>query len=145
MARIQEWLLKLFLWDGMAPAIVVLTAPVCKLLFPGRPGFGELASIVVPIGAFLVRYVVGRRHFLEHSHCGWQVGLFFLAIVLLTLFDGFLIIFRLNERVAPPDWTPFLYAYAVYFCMMAAAFFPRLRDDEAPDLQPVAVDWTNPR
>jgi hypothetical protein len=141
--RIQEWLLRLFLWDGMAPAVVVMTAPICTLLFPGRPGFGELASIVVPIGAYLVRYVVGRKYFLEHAHYRWQVAVFFVAIFVLTLFDGFLILFRLNERVAPPNWTPFLYVYGVYLMMMATAFYPFLDGKEDAELQRAMADWTN--
>lgn len=126
------WLIKLVAWDGFVPLIVLLLPSVVEELFPNRRGAMELTALTVPIAAFFIRFVVGKRHIYANDctdvvRCMQLVALC-LAILLLVLIDTLIILANLMPKGAmfatPVDWLVWAVLIGVYGICMAFAMFP---------------------
>jgi hypothetical protein len=94
-------------------------------LFPEKQGALELTFVIVPVTAFIVRYMIGRKRFQNGEMYAWQLAVFFLAILLLVVFDAMLIMFTLVKNGVPIEaWLTWLVIYLLYLTLMAVAQFP---------------------
>ena len=123
----RDWALTVFCWDGLLPVAVIFIPKLISLLFAGRQGSKELTFVIVPIVAFLVRYMIGMRRFRSCRTYWWQFVLFFVAILMLFMLEAFLVLMSLVQN-GPPDgfWLFWFSLYGVYLLIMAVALFPSL-------------------
>ena len=125
MNKFRQWALNIFCWDGVLPLVVCVAPLVVKLLFPARQGVSELTFIVIPVMAFMIRYVHGRKYRRPGEFLIWQTVLFFVAIFLLFVLDAALAMMHLVQNGAPLDaWATWGALYGVYLLIMAVAIYP---------------------
>jgi hypothetical protein len=66
--NLGSWALRVAAWDAVLPLFVMSIPFGLKWLFPEWRGLVELASVVMPIIAFLIRLTVGVGH-IRSNHC----------------------------------------------------------------------------
>lgn len=111
----------------MLPVITAALASLTKLLMPNPGGVGEFVALCLPIAAFFVRYLIGRRRYGSNPHFLWQIGVFVIAILLLALLDTVLILFRFMPVAATrEDWLLWFIGHSICLLLMGIAFFPRM-------------------
>jgi hypothetical protein len=128
----RSWLLRILTWDTVLPVAVVFIPNGIALLFPNRRGILEVTSVVLPVGAFLLRLVAGKRQ-IALNRCSeivrkFQFCIFFLGILPLVLIDCVVILSHLmpdgalfatnTDRLV---WTVLI---AIYLVSMAVAMYP---------------------
>ena len=64
-----SWFLTVISWDGLLPPVILIVPYLLNALFPNVRGVIEVASLLLPITAFFIRYFVGKRHIFS-NHCG---------------------------------------------------------------------------
>jgi hypothetical protein len=128
-------MVRLALWDGLLPLGMLQAPIVIRHLFPGQVHAGaDLAAVILPIFAFIIRLAAGGRHFTSHSHQRWQPYLFVVAISVLVMFDGLSILFCLDPQVAgAAEWGVVGAFFGAYLMCVAIAFFPFPTDDDLKD------------
>jgi hypothetical protein len=123
--RYIDWLVNLFCWDGLLPFAVITAPKFVRFMLPMRPGALELTFVVVPITAFVMRYLNGRMRFQSGQMYLWQLFVFFLAIFVLFVLVALLILWQMvNARKAAPDVLFLCAMYLSYVTLIAIALFP---------------------
>ncbi len=127
--NLRRWLLALFCWDGVLPA-VVLGIPWALSNFR-LPDAAQLAiTLVLPIAAFFWRLVAYQRYwagFEQPASPGYVRGVaFFMALFVLLMFDTILITVRFlpANRANHKDVLAIGAMLAIYFSLMAIALCP---------------------
>jgi hypothetical protein len=137
------WLLRLLTWDGLLPAIVILTPEIAKQIMPHRPQAIEFISCIAPIAAFILRLFVAGRH-LYSNDCTDQMrdrqfAFLCYAVMALLVID----IYVLLARDLPAGamfantfnlilWTG---VFTIYFVCIAVATYPG-RTEETAEYSP---------
>lgn len=126
-----RWIIQLFTYDGVLPAVVLLLPGVASLAF-GAGVVIELIAVVLPIVAFFVRSAVGLRN-IEENVSGALLGALqkaalFVGLLLLVLVDAFMILtWRMPANaLAWGDYVFTAILYGCYLFLMAIATFPGL-------------------
>jgi len=128
-----SWLLTIISWDGLLPPFVFLSPYLIGLLLPNNRAAIEIAALVLPISAFLFRFVVGKRR-IASNQCGAVVrGVQYcflgLGIFVLVFVDALLVLAHLVPKGAV-NWTdwPHCILWAVvasiYLTSMVFAAYP---------------------
>ncbi|MBX3435293.1 MAG: hypothetical protein KF847_18395 [Pirellulales bacterium] len=124
-SRYADWLLTLLRWDGLLPAFMAATPRVAKLLCDGWPLVQVLVGVFLPIGVFFVRAGHGAMQLRDGRHAPWQAAAFYLALLILLLFDALVAIFiMIPGGITRRDWQIAGTMFGAYFVLAAAAFFP---------------------
>jgi hypothetical protein len=129
MTKYREWALNILCWDGVLPVAVITVPKIVMLLFPMMPGARELTFIIVPVTAFVIRYVNGRMRFRSGELYIWQLVVFFMALCVLFVFDAILTMMQLVQKGVPRE--AYLTAgviYLIYLSLMAIALFPARKE-----------------
>ena len=133
---LASWLLRVMAWDGLLPVAVVLAPMAIRLLFPRSRGATELVAIFLPVIAFIVRYVVGKRCISANSCTPSfqqiQFLLFVLAISALVLIESLVIIalhLAANPAIIFGDvgWWVFGVLLSIYLVSVVIAMYPGAR------------------
>lgn len=123
--RYRDWAFAVFCWDGMLPLAIAALTSLVVLVFRDNDVVTALFAVITPIAGFFIRLWIGGRHFDAHPHFAWQVGVFFVAVLLLVLLECVLILFQqLGNALSPEDWLILTLLYLPYFLLMALALFP---------------------
>ena len=129
---VGSWLLTVATWDSLLPLCVLTVPYLIGILVPNNRGAIEVAATVMPITAFFIRFVVGRRH-IASNQCGVivrRVQLCFLGlgIVVLVLIDAVLILSHVMPKGAawnnPTDRMVWAVLGSVYLISMTVAMYP---------------------
>jgi len=127
---LATWLYRLLTWDGILPVFVLALPSFIEWLLPNNRGAIEIAAVVLPIAAFLIRATVGRRH-IAANQCspvfrGRQYAAFYLGIFMFVLMDCVLILTHVMPRGAfgPGDYMIFAIFIGTYMFLMAVAMYP---------------------
>jgi hypothetical protein len=136
-----SWLIRLFAWDGLLPAGMVLAPFGVELLFPHNRGAMEITAVTLPVAAFFLRVRAGARR-IGSNRCSvvmrrFQYCAFCFAILPLVLFDCFVILCHLMPEGAFADASDLVVCaifYVTYVLSMAFAMYPG-RSEPSPD------DW----
>ena len=137
-ANVWSWLHRVFAWDGVLPVCVALLPTALKLIAPNKADAISVAAVIVPIGALIVRYNIGRRHItsnnLPPAVKAFQQFIFSLAILWLCLLDSFLITMHFGVRPPrePGEWLLLAMPFGPYFVAMLIAMFPGRRHCRTP-------------
>src|ERR1039457_3036252 len=105
------WLLRVVAWDGLLPVGVVLAASLIALLLLNNLGFHAMSIILLtsfillPVSAFLIRYIAGRRQ-ISRNNCSEstrerQFVVFVFGIFILALVEAWLIFLHLFPNGGP--------------------------------------------
>ena len=126
---LATWALRLIGYDGVLPAVVLLTPVLLKLFF-AKAGWVEFCAIALPVLAYLWRAGIGLS-LIGNNHCspilrGTQRICLFVGLILLLLIDALVI---LSVNLPPMAFTRsdlLITAgmFFVYFILMAVATFP---------------------
>lgn len=129
-AAIGSWLLHLATWDGVLPALVALTPLALHWMFPNiqvqrnQINIIEIASILIPIATFGLRFVVGIAD-LSSKKAKWQSVPFTVGLLVLAVGECAYIGLKNNPGVpAGVGLAILLSVYAIYLPLMAITFFP---------------------
>jgi hypothetical protein len=126
-----RWLVRAVGWDGVLPSIVWATPLLIRAIAPGNRRLAEIALLVLPVIAVLVRYYAGRkaidRHQVGQGLRRCQQGALLVAIGLLLLLDAWWFLTFLLP--ADPATWPFsrltaIRLYLVYFLLALFAMYP---------------------
>ena len=63
------WFLRVLIWDGVLPLVLVVVPLVIRMAFPQFPDVVVPIAIILPIAAFFLRFYVGCCYITE-NHCG---------------------------------------------------------------------------
>lgn len=127
MPLLKEWVFSVFCWDGALPLAVVVIPHVVSILFGQRQGAKELTFLIVPVAAFVVRYLGGFSRYRAGRMYGWQLAMFFVAIFVLFVLDASLVMASIIGGKIPADYLMFFAAlYAAYLAIVSIAMFPGL-------------------
>lgn len=128
---ITLWLMRLFGYDGLLPAVVFLLPATLSLLF--NAWVIELTAVALPVMAFFYRSALGLD-LIEQNRCrhlfrALQKTALFLGLIVLLLVDAFVILVWSIPVGAMKfgDYRITLLMYCLYLFLMAAASFPGLR------------------
>jgi hypothetical protein len=123
--RLKKWALSVLCWDGALPLAVVAVPKLVSMIFANRQGAMELTFVIVPVVAFVIRYLNGISRYRNHQLYVWQLVVFFAAILLLFALDALLILALIVQN-GPPEsfWAVWFTLYGIYFAVMAIAMFP---------------------
>ena len=125
MTKYREWALNILCWDGILPVAVITVPKIAMLLFPMMPGARELTFIIVPVTAFVIRYVNGRMRFISGELYIWQLVVFFMALCVLFVLDAIWTMMHLVQNGVPPEaYLTAAVIYLIYLSLMAIALFP---------------------
>jgi len=126
-----RWLVRAVGWDGVLPSIVWATPLLISAIAPGNRRLAEIALLVLPVIAVLVRYYAGRNA-INRQQVGkglrrCQQGALLAAIGLLLLLDAWWYLTFLLP--ADPTTWPFsrstaIRLYLVYFLLALFAMYP---------------------
>ena len=123
-----RWLVRLFGYDGLLPAFVLLLPAALALLFQGW--VIEFTAVALPIVAFLYRFAVGLR-LIDQNGCNQIIRMLqktalFLGLLVLLLVDAFMILAWSIPAGALKfeDYQITLLMYIIYLLLMALASFP---------------------
>ncbi len=135
---VTRWLLRVLAWDGLLPAGVALVASLIALVLPNNLGFHAMSFllltsfIVLPVSAFLIRYIAGRRH-ISRNNCSEstrerQFVVFVFGIFILALVEAWLIFLHLFPNGGPffGNRDPHVLAtfFTIYIISMVIAMYP---------------------
>lgn len=124
-----RWLVRLFCWDGVLPALNWGLPAVLLAIFPNGRGLIEILAIAAPTIAVIVRFYVGKRT-IRTNHChpviqDTQMVFFCLGIFLLFILDALMILSHLMPAAAVDrEKQGILAMLAIYLTLMALAMFP---------------------
>lgn len=131
----SRWLMQAVGWDGVLPSIVGATPLLISTIAPGNRRLAEIALLVLPVIAVVVRYYAGRKA-IDRHHVGkgirrWQQGALLAAIGVLLLLDAWWYLTFLLP--ADPVTWPFsrstaMQLYLVYFSLALFAMYPGKSD-----------------
>ncbi|MFM8405997.1 MAG: hypothetical protein ACKN94_01635 [Pirellulaceae bacterium] len=137
-----RWLARAVGWDGVLPSIVWATPFVIRGIAPGNRRLAEIALLVLPVIAVLVRYYAGRKA-IDRQQAGkglrrCQQGALLAAIGLLLLLDAWWYLTFLLP--ADPATWPFSRStatrlYVVYFLLALFAMYPGNLDRRLPPVE----------
>lgn len=123
--RYRQWLLQLFVWDGLLPLLIINFAVLLSILIPKPRWIVDLAAVFIPIIGFFVRMRVAYAYAEENQSNGFQYFAFWIALFLLMLLDAVLILFLHDPRIAGNrDWNIWLMLYSTYLLIIGFALFP---------------------
>lgn len=129
LSLISRWVVRLFGYDGLLPAIVFALPGLLVVVF-GPGVVMELTAVVLPIVAFFYRAAVGLQQ-IESNSCRtgfrrMQKAALLFALLILLLVDAFVILLWVMPPVAlsPDDYLFAIGLYLVYLSLMAIASFP---------------------
>jgi hypothetical protein len=124
-----RWIKSVFLWDGMLPFVISVSAEIIGALIR-KPVWAETTAILaVVVGALILRIYFALKSGLIWSRFRWQQGLFALANIYLFVLDGLLIVLSIDPlAVRGDEWAAWYGLYAIYLAVMALAQFPFPRD-----------------
>lgn len=134
------WLTRVFRWDGVLPVVILLVPFVLRFLFPNQRGAIELASIILPIGGFVIRFLVGC-HFINTNHCHsafqtLQTCILVIGLGIMTLLDCIIILSVLMPQgalmVNAKDIAIWVSLYGTYLLLMIIAMYPGRAPIERP-------------
>jgi hypothetical protein len=137
-----SWLIRLFAWDGMLPAGIVLAPFGIEFLFPNNRGIMEITAVTLPVMAFLLRIVAGLRR-IDSNRCSvsvrrFQYCAFCFAILPLVLVDCAVILAHVMPAGAvfadAKEVVIWGAIYLSYLLLMTFAMYPG-RSEPSPD------DW----
>ena len=99
---ISRWWIRLVSWDGLLPLAVWYIPQCIEIFFPGRRGAIEIASLVVPVMAVLIRYYTGME-LIRNNHCSKrfrivQKAIFCIGILMLVMVDCVLILMHVMPK-----------------------------------------------
>jgi hypothetical protein len=125
----SRWLLRLFGYDGLLPAIIFALPGFLVLVFgPGH--LLELTAIGLPILAFLWRSAVGLQQ-IQSNSSGLafrrvQKATLIVALLFLVLVDAFVILLwgMPAAAISSMDYVIAACLYLIYLCLMAVSSFP---------------------
>lgn len=126
---IARWLVRLFCWDGVLPAIIWASPGLLLTLFPNDRGPIEIFAIFAPTVGVIARFYVGRKTILA-NHCpsvvqSVQIACLCLGILLLFFLDAFMILMHLMPAQGfDEELHVFAMLVTAYFSLMALAMFP---------------------
>lgn len=88
---VASWLLTVVAWDGFLPALVLLLPTLIEVVIPNNRGAIEITAVLLPITAFFLRFLFGKRH-IASNHCGIMVQrvqfvVFVVGIIVLALIE----------------------------------------------------------
>jgi hypothetical protein len=119
----RSWLFRVMTWDMILPIITLLTPVLVQRLFPKNGTVLAIATMLVPIAAFFVRFSVGRRHIAANNVSSklrsMQFIVLCIGILALTIADSFVILSYVKH-----DQMTFLTLMATYFGAMIFAMYP---------------------
>lgn len=127
--RFGYWFFRLVFWDSLLPAVVVLVPMLIQSLFPNRRGPIEIAGLLVPMVAFFIRLLAGKRH-IAANHCsprfrGLQVGSLVFGLFWLAVIDAFVVLSHIIPAGAMAFTTSEVIIVAsLYLPPMAFAMYP---------------------
>jgi len=128
----KMWLGRVFRWDGLLPLAILMIPFLLRLLFPNQRLVIELASVILPIGGFVIRLLVGR-HFIKTNHCArgfqhLQSILLMVGLAIMTLLDCVIILSVLMPKGAvmmnARDVAISAGLYGTYLVLMLVAMYP---------------------
>lgn len=123
--RIRGWALSLLCWDGLLPLAVIAAPKVVQFAMPMRQGALEITFVVVPVAAFVLRFVNGHMRFQSGQMYLWQLAVFYLAIFLLFIIDAMLTMAQMVNGPVTSETVQCLCAmYLIYLVLIAVALFP---------------------
>lgn len=130
----RAWLLRVVVWDGVIAVLLMLAPLVLQrmLIKDGQNDENErmLWVVFIPIGAFLLRWLIGGRH-LDKNHCSpnfrqFQTFCFFGGLV--TMLLGDCLVLSLHDMIpADQAFVPFIMLtpfYTIYLLCMLIAMYP---------------------
>lgn len=145
--RYGVWALRVLTWDAVLPSCIAFAPLVVRHLFPNRRGAVELAAILLPVSAFLLRLRAGRIH-IASNRCSRrfqrvQFLVLFLGIVPLVLIDCVVILSEIipGGAFGRGDLVVLAGMIGVYLAAMVVAMYPGRED--VPD-DAFAVPETSP-
>lgn len=127
MRQLQEWALSIVCSDGLLPIGVIAIPAFVTFVFPRAEVLHVAANVIVPVVAFFVRLVIGRKHFRERSLHTLQFLLFVLSIFYLILLEAMLILFHEfgnQAQVKANDWIILGKLFLIYLAAMSISLFP---------------------
>jgi hypothetical protein len=134
------WLLRVITWDAILPLVVALVPTLIILIFPNRRGFIEITSVMLPVGAFLLRAINGKRQ-IARNRCSqtvraFQFCVFVVGILPLVLLDCVMILSHLMPDGAflatTTDRLVLAVLVAIYLVSMIVAMYPGSATTEEP-------------
>jgi hypothetical protein len=142
---VVSWLFGVVAWDGLLPIGVYFTGRLLRFLSQRNNDVAGplilLASVIVlPVAAFLMRYLVGRRH-IHRNNCSEstrrvQFAVFVFGVSNLALGEAWLTLFGIVPNLGPffGQNDPYVLGafYCIYLVAMVISMFPgaRASDDE---------------
>ncbi len=126
------WLFRVLAWDAVLPACVAFVPVGIGLVWPNRRGALELAAVLLPVAAFLLRMRAGRRH-IASNRClkpvqRVQFVAFCFGILTLALIECVLMLSGLMPKgtlfTNPGDRQVWAVLFSVYLAAMVVAMYP---------------------
>jgi hypothetical protein len=147
----RQWAIRVITWDTALPAVIAIVPIIVGFFFPNRRGFIEIIAVILPIVAFLLRFISGKRH-IDSNGCSdfirnIQLLVFCLGILPLVLFDCFFILFEVMPNggaLSLGDLIIFGIIFIYYLTMMTIAMYPGRTvssDSEPEDLLAYHDTW----
>ena len=137
-----QWLLTVICWDGLLPLCVVVLPLAVKFFWPNNWGVIAIIAGVLPVVFFLVRLAIGYEHIRKHQVPEAlrlvQYTLFFTALFLLALIEGFVVLMQFvpGGAVGNVDHFITLMLFLIYLLAMVIAFYPGPTDQAAAEPSP---------
>jgi hypothetical protein len=128
----RSWLLRILTWDTILPVAVAFVPTAIALFLPDRRGVMEIASVTLPIAAFLLRLHIGKRQ-IDSNRCSvavrkFQFCVFFVGILPLVLIDCVIVLSHLMPNGAlfatSGDLLVWAVLAAIYLASMTVAMYP---------------------
>lgn len=122
-------MLRLFGYDGVLPAIVLLAPTILHVVFRGA-SWVELLAIVLPIAAYIIRAELGLRLIERNQSSPWlrraqKTSLYFALLILLMVDACAILMCTLPQNcVTNFDRAVLFVLYLLYLALMAVATFP---------------------
>jgi hypothetical protein len=131
------WFFRVLAWDSLLPCFIIGVPYVIEAVFPGKRGIMEITSVILPIVGFFVRVTAGKRHIFTNNCNKWmrrfQFFLFCIGILMLLLFDAFLILTHIMPQGPVLESTnDFMVAgifLGFYLSLMIVAMYPGRNTD----------------
>jgi len=143
----MNWLARLLAWDGVLPLIVWAVPAILNFALPQNDKLAVTVSIVLPIGALLVRFYVGY-HMIEANHCSpgfrhVQQACLWIGLFILMCLDSLLITLLSLNLQGPGNAhgdilaviVIFVILYVPYLGFLTIAMYPgpsAARDSQEP-------------
>lgn len=126
---VSRWLLRLFSYDGLLPALVFVIPGLLAVAI-GAGAIIELTAVALPIIAYFWRMAIGLRH-IETNDCSCivrriQKCWLFVGLLALLLVDAFMILTWNIPRnaLSIQDYITTFCIYLVYVLCLAVSTYP---------------------